>query len=72
MCGGDLNEDKACRLCGAAMRISQVSGNVVWIRNGRVVAAFQDEKDQWVKMAKRHGVPESEWPERFRTKEKTP
>jgi len=67
MCGGDLNPESMCRDCGATRQISQVSGNIIWVRNGQLVAAFQDEKDQWVKMAKRNGIPESEWPERFRT-----
>jgi len=35
--------------------------------NGRVVAAFRDEKDAYVKMALRSGIPESEWPQRFRS-----
>lgn len=67
ICGGDLDDEKVCRSCGAAMQVSQVSGNIIWVRAGRVLAAFQDEKDQWVKMAKRCNIPEADWPERFRT-----
>jgi hypothetical protein len=66
VCGGDLNEERTCRSCGAAMQVSQVSGNIIWVRSGRVVAAFQDTKDAWVKMAKRCGIPEAEWPAQFR------
>ena len=67
-CNGDLNDDDMCRSCGATRQLSQVSGNVIWTRGGKVVAAFQDEKDQWVAMATRNGIPEDDWPERFRTK----
>ena len=63
---GEEGENVQCRLCGAERRISAVSGNVIWIRDGRVVAAFQDEKEQWTAMAKRYGIPEEKWPERFR------
>ncbi len=66
VCNGPLNEDRVCRSCGAALQISQVSGNVIWVRGGRVVAAFQDEKDAWVAMARRCGIPEAEWPGRFK------
>lgn len=65
-CKEELSPERMCRLCGATMQISEVSGNIIWMRNGRVVAAPQDEKDAWVKMAKAHWIPESEWPERFR------
>ena len=68
-CNGDLNEDSMCRNCGATRQISPVSGNIMWVLRGKVVAAFQDEKDQWVKMAERNGIPEADWPERFKTKE---
>lgn len=66
-CNGDLSEEGMCRQCGATRQINPLSGNVMWTRGGRILAAFQDEKDQWVKMAKRNGVPEADWPERFRT-----
>jgi len=55
-----------CRFCGATKAINDASGNVIWMLNGRVVAAFRDEKDAYVKMALRARIPESEWPERFR------
>lgn len=66
-CGVDVDGHK-CRLCGAGKTISSVSGNVIWMRNGRVVAAFRDEKQAFINMAERHGIPEKEWPERFRNK----
>lgn len=55
-----------CRLCGATKAINDASGNVIWMLNGRVVGAFRDEKEAYVRMAARSGIPESEWPERFR------
>jgi hypothetical protein len=65
---GELNDEGMCRACGAARQINQISGNIIWVRNGRVVAAFQDEKNQWVEMAKRNGIPQDRWPERFQDK----
>jgi len=58
--------DHKCRLCGATKNISQVSGNVIWMRNGRVVAAFDDVKQAFVKMAIKYGIPISEYPEQFK------
>jgi len=55
-----------CRLCGATKTINSVSGNVIWMRNGRVVAAFRDEKDAWIRMATQYSIPQDEWPDRFR------
>jgi len=60
-------ESHMCRFCGATKAINDASGNVIWMLNGRVVAAFRDEKDAYVKMALRSGIPESEWPQRFRS-----
>lgn len=67
ICGGTLDEERTCRACGTAMQVSQTSGNIIWVRGGRVLAAFQDEKDEWVKMARRCQIPEADWPERFQT-----
>lgn len=64
-CGVEVKTHK-CRLCGAVKVISSVSGNLIWMRNGRVVAAYRDEKEAYVKMAKQYGISEDEWPERFR------
>jgi len=61
--------DNKCRLCGARKTINSVSGNVIWMRNGRIVpgGAFQDDKNAYVQMAQRSGIPMSEWPEKFRS-----
>ena len=59
-------EGHKCRLCGATKAINDVSGNVIWMRNGRVIAAFRDAKKAYVAMARRCGIPESEYPEKFR------
>jgi succinate dehydrogenase/fumarate reductase-like Fe-S protein len=67
-CGVAIEGHK-CRLCGATKSISDVSGNVVWMINGRVLAAFKDSRDAYVEMAKRHGIPESEWPDKFKSEE---
>lgn len=56
-----------CRLCGATIAVSSVSGNVVWMRNGRLIAAFHDEREAYVKMAVANQIPEERWPERFKT-----
>lgn len=64
-CGKEV--DYRCRLCGATRSVSSVSGNVIWMRNGRVVRAFKDEKEAYVKMAERYGIPKEEWPEKFKT-----
>jgi hypothetical protein len=55
-----------CRFCGATKAINDVSGNVIWMLNGRVVAAFRDERAAYVQMAERSGIPRGTWPERFR------
>jgi len=59
-------EGHKCRFCGATKSINQVSGNLIWMRNGRVVSAFKDEKMAWVTMAQRNDIPKDEWPEKFR------
>lgn len=64
--GGDVINGK-CRLCGARKTINSVSGNVIWMRNGRVVRAFEDSRRAYVAMAVQHGIPEDRWPEEFRT-----
>lgn len=63
-CGVGVSTHR-CRLCGATKNISSVSGNMIWMRNGRIVAAFTDEKKAYVNMAKRYGIPENEWPKKF-------
>jgi hypothetical protein len=59
-------EGHKCRFCGATKTINQVSGNLIWMRNGRVISAFKDEKIAWVQMANANGIPKDKWPERFR------
>jgi hypothetical protein len=66
-CGVDV-EDLKCRLCGARLTINTVSGNAIWMRNGRVVSAFLDERRAYVEMAMRYGIPEDRWPQKFRSK----
>lgn len=58
-----------CRLCGARKTINQVSGNVIWMRNGRVVpgGAFKDDKTAYIRTAERSGTPRDQWPEKFRS-----
>jgi hypothetical protein len=59
-------ETHRCRLCGATRSLNSVSGNVIWMNNGRVVEAFHDAKSAYVAMAQRYGIPETEWPVKFR------
>lgn len=67
-CGVEV-ENYKCRLCGARLTINSVSGNAIWMRNGRVVSAFEDEKKAYIEMAKRYGIPVERWPEQFRPKD---
>lgn len=62
-CGpdGDVINGK-CRLCGARKTINGVSGNVIWMRNGRIVRAFEDERQAYVQMARKYGIPRDKWP----------
>jgi len=64
-CGVEVENGK-CRLCGARRCINDVSGNCIWMRNGRLVAAFKDEKQAYVKMAAEWDIPHDRWPEKFR------
>lgn len=64
-CGKSVGGHR-CRLCGATKTVNQVSGNIMWMRNGRLIAAFHDEKAAWVKMAEKHGIPRAKWPEKFK------
>ena len=64
-CGVPVPTHK-CRLCGSVRTINQVSGNVIWMKNGRVVRAFIDSKHAYVEMAKAHNIPKEEWPKEFR------
>lgn len=59
-------ETHKCRLCGATKTINQVSGQMIWMRNGRIVAAYKDDKIAWVKMAIANNIPKDKWPDRFR------
>lgn len=54
-----------CHLCGSVRTVNAVSGNVVWMLNGRVVEAFHDERSAYIQVAQRCGIPVSEWPKRF-------
>ncbi len=62
---GVVVDGHRCRLCGSTKTISSVSGNVIWMKNGRVVAAFRDTKLAYVQMAKRYNIPKTEWPAKF-------
>lgn len=59
-------EGHRCRLCGATKTINSVSGSVIWMRNGKLVAAFHDDKRAFVDTALEHNIPIEEWPEQFR------
>ncbi len=63
---GKVVEGHKCRLCGATKTVNQVSGKIMWMRNGRLVAAFHDEKAAWLRAAREHNIPRSEWPEKFK------
>ncbi len=54
-----------CPKCGSTQHVSPVNGNVTWMRNGRIVRAFHDEKAAFVEMATNHGIPKDRWPIQF-------
>jgi len=58
--------DYRCRLCGATRTTNQVSGNIIWMKNGRVVGAFTDSLQAWARMAEQYNIPLEEWPVQFR------
>ncbi len=41
-------------MCGADQRINQVSGHVIWLKNGKVVLAERDVQEQQAKSVERH------------------
>ena len=59
-------EGHRCRLCGATKAINDVSGNVIWMRNGRLICAFADARRAYVQMAIRCEIPKELWPEEFK------
>lgn len=63
---GKAVETHKCRLCGAVRTINPVSGNEIWMKNGRIVAAFEDSKQAYVRMAIKYEIPKEQWPEQFR------
>ncbi len=66
-CGIEVFDHK-CRPCGATKSVNSVSGNVFWMRNGRIVqgGAFKDEREAYTKMATQYKIPQERWPEKFR------
>jgi len=68
-CGKNV-ETHRCKFCGAEKIINQVSGNEIWMRNGRVVSAFVDSKTAYVAMATRYGIPEDQWIPEFKEEKK--
>ena len=63
---GTEGVDYRCVNCGATRHINSVSGNLTWMRNGRIAAAFHDERAAYIEMANEHGIPRERWPEQFR------
>ena len=65
-CGGVLEGRDICRLCGARREINRSTGNVIWVRNGLLVAAFEDERQAYIAMAQRNKIPVERWPAKYR------
>jgi hypothetical protein len=66
-CGKPVStENPKCRFCGARQTINSVTGNIIWMRNGKVVSAFADEKAAYLSMAETWHVPRDLWPARFK------
>jgi hypothetical protein len=64
-CGKEMDGHK-CRFCGVTKTINQVSGNAIFMRNGRIVSAFADEKTAYVQMAQKYQIPKEMWPKQFK------
>jgi hypothetical protein len=47
-------------------QINLSTGNIIWVRNGKVVAAFDDEKEAYRASAKRNGIPMERWPDKYK------
>lgn len=54
-----------CNSCGATRHLNPVSGHLAWMRNGRLVSSFHDEKDAYVSMAGKWDIPKERWPKEF-------
>ena len=54
-----------CPKCGATKHVNPVNGNVTWMRNGRIVRAFHDERSAYGEMATAYGIPKDRWPQQF-------
>lgn len=65
-CGVEVRSHK-CRLCGSTRTVNQVSGRIIWMKSGRVIRAFEDDRHAYVEMAKAYNIPEERWPARFRS-----
>jgi hypothetical protein len=63
-CGKEV-ENQKCRFCGARLTINDVSGEAIWMRNGRIVAGFKNLKQAYVQMAEQWGIPRDRWPKAF-------
>jgi len=63
---GNIVEGHKCRICGAIRTVNPVSKHVIWMKNGRVLAAFNDEKSAYTRMAEKYGIPKEKWPKEFR------
>jgi len=50
----DGEKTTQCPACGAFKDVNPNSGNVIWIKSGRVVLAEEDVKEQKRKAAKRY------------------
>ncbi len=62
---GVFVESHRCRLCGAVKTINGVSKQLIWMRNGRLVKGFIDEKQAFVQMARKWDIPKDDWPKEF-------
>ena len=57
-----------CRSCGAEQKLDESTGNVIWMRRGRLLAAPADEKAHWEQHADKHGIEKDDprYPEKFK------
>jgi hypothetical protein len=55
-----------CRLCGAERKINNNTGNLMWVRDGQILATPEDAKQAFIKMAEVQGIPVSQWPDKYK------
>ena len=64
MCGKQV-ETHRCADCGCTKTINAVSGNVMWMKNGRLIVAFHNEKQAYINIAEKYNIPKNKYPKKY-------